>query len=290
MILMLILWVGGLAFLVGFLITSAFSDTDLEPWAQANGVVLGPVTAPVVEVYLRNRRGLRRVGALAGLIIPPAFTAATGLDLHVSGFVWVLLGYLVGQVIAELSLARVPASPTRAASLSPRRLLDYLPRPLAVAQVALPAIAAAVGIVVAVVAAGATRPPSFEPGAIDPLAGALVAAPVAVLLAAATLAGERRLVRRPQPIVEPDLVALDDAMRSSSVRTVAATVVAITAVLLTTQLGALAYHTDARLWQGICWLGAGLVLLFAVACWQRWVNRGWRVRRPDAPATTGVPA
>ena len=276
--------------LLGLLLADWSSGVDVDQWARTNAVDLGPTTAPVVDVYLRNRRGLRRVGALGGLAIPPAFTAATGIDLHVSGLVWLLLGYLVGQVIAELSFARVPASGTRTASLAPRRLVDYVPRPLAIAQVAMPVLCGALGLIVVRFTADLPHPVGFEPGAVDPMAGAILAAPVAIVLATATMIGERRLVRRPQPIVEPDLVVLDDAMRSSSVRIVAATNVAIVAMLITTQLAALANHVETGWLQGSLWVAMSAVLFFAYFSWLWWVNRGWRVSRPGLTVRSQVPA
>ena len=96
------------------------------------------MSRPWVETYLRTGRNLRQMCALGGIVVPIAVHAATGLDLHVSGLVWLLVGYLVGCLWSELALTRAPAGTRRAASLVTRRLSDYLPRRMRVAQVVLP--------------------------------------------------------------------------------------------------------------------------------------------------------
>ena len=103
------------------------------------------MSRPWVETYLRTGRNLRQVCALGGIVVPIAVHAATGLDLHVSGLVWLLVGYLVGCLWSELALTRAPAGTRRAASLVTRRLSDYLPRRMRVAQVVLPAVAVGLG-------------------------------------------------------------------------------------------------------------------------------------------------
>ena len=284
----LVLLVAVLALAIGLALAGFFTNEDPQAWARANAVELTPDTSDALSAYLRNRRGLRRIGAFSGLILPTAVTAATGLDLKVSGLVWVLLGYLVGLLVAEVTFARVPDAGPRMASLTTRRLTDYLPRTLVAAQVLVP-----VGnVVLAIVAAGliehrpdpfpmpVTGSSSYE----DLIAAAIFAGPVALFLAGGALIGQRAMIRRAQPMVEPDLVALDDAMRSSSVRTVAATSVATTSFLLACQLGGIdqALPSDSPI-QGFLLLPGALVMLAAFVAWQWWVNRGWRVRRSVAP-------
>ncbi len=286
--------IGALVFLVavlalgtGLALAGFFTNEDPAGWARTNAVELTPDTSAALSAYLRNRRGLRRIGAFAGLVLPTAVTAATGLDLKVSGVVWVLLGYLVGLLVAEITFARVPDAGPRVASLSTRRLTDYLPRTLVVAQVLVPTL----NLVLALVAARIIDNRPAAPGlpltgstTQDFTAAAVIAGPVALLLAAGALLGQRALVRRPQPMVEPDLVALDDAMRSSSVRTVAATSVATTTFLLACQLSGIDQALPpGSTGQGLLLLPGALVLLAAVVAWPWWVNRGWRVRRQSAP-------
>jgi hypothetical protein len=278
--------VAAVALGVGLALAGLFTAEDPTAWARTNAVQLTPDTRAALAAYLRNRRGLRRIGAFAGLILPPAITAGTGIDLQVSGVVWVLLGYLIGLLVAELTFARIAGTGPRMASLTTRRLADYLPRPLAVAQVAVPALNAALAVVAARIVDASPDADAFATGSTfqDLTAAAVVAGPIAVLLAAGALLGERALVRRPQPMVEPDLVALDDAMRSSSVRTVAATSVATTSFLVACQLGgigqALAPGSSVQLLLSVT---SGVVLFGAYFAWQWWVNRGWRVRHASGP-------
>jgi hypothetical protein len=284
----LVVLVAAVALGTGLAIAGFFTADDRDGWARANAIELTPDTDAALTAYLRNRRGLRRMGAFAGLVLPPAVTAATGLDLKVSGVVWVLLGYLIGLIVAEITFARVPDAGPRMASLSTRRVGDYLPRTLVAAQVLVPA-ANVVLALVAVRVLGDRPPPAFPPvtGSSvtqDLLTAAVVAGPVALVLAAGALLGQRALVRRPQPMVEAELVALDDAMRSSSVRTIAATSVATTSFLVATQLGGIDQGLpDGSLPNGLLFLPGAVVVLAAFVAWQRWVNRGWRVRRAAAP-------
>lgn len=285
--------VGGLVALAIALVVAAVlvtprpKPTPAMTWATANGIHLTETTGPPIELYLRNSAALRRVGAVGGIVIPPAVTAGTGLDLPVPGFIWILVGYLAGVVVAEVTLARVPADGRRSASLEVRRARDYLPRPLLVAQVLLPVVAVGLSVLVATVHTGAIDPMGVTAAMAG--AGAVVAGPLAFAIVVSASLGERYLVRRPQPMVASDLVSLDDAMRSASVRRVAATTVAINALLLTTQFSAIAYDLEpGSTWEAPLWAGAVVVTLFAYLSWQWWVNRGWRVRRHIQPTIGGV--
>jgi hypothetical protein len=252
-------------------------------WATANGIALSPATRPALDAFLTMRRNLGRVGAFAGLVLPPAVTAATGADLGLAGLSWVLFGYLCGHLVAERCFTLVARPGARSASLTTRRLLDYLPRTLVVAQVAFPALALAVAAFVAAVGIDGPAPfwTSGAPVPVDPDVAVVAAAPVAAVLALVSIVGQLRLVRRPQPAVDPDLVALDDAMRSTTVRTVAATSVGLSSLLLLNQLGLLATALGSSPLAGWIWAAGALLLLIAYLAWPRWVNRGWRVRNRD---------
>ncbi len=126
----------------------ATSARGPDVWARRHGLELTAASRPWVASYLRTGRNLRQVGGFGGLVVAASVTAATGLDLDVSGLVWILLGYLVGCLWAELALTRVPAGTRRAASLVTRRLGDYLPRRMQIAEVVVPVTALVLGAVV----------------------------------------------------------------------------------------------------------------------------------------------
>ena len=264
-------------------------DGEADTWAGRHGLVLTPVSRPWVETYLRTGRNLRQVCALGGLVVPTAVHAATGLDLHVSGLVWLLVGYLVGCLWSELALTRAPAGTRRAASLITRRLSDYLPRRMRVAQVVLPAIAVALGAL-ATVAYRWNRSAEFadlvmvSPNGTDELlhSGARVAAVLAPTIMVVAWLAERYLIARPQPVVDPSLVAADDALRASSVHLLGASGMAAVCLLIGSQCG---YFLTLE-HSSLQWIAApGTVLGFAgaFAIFRSWRNAPWQVRRGSSP-------
>ncbi len=226
-------------------------DGEADTWAGRHGLELTPVSRPWVETYLRTGRNLRQICALGGIVVPIAVHAATGVDLHVSGLVWLLVGYLVGCLWSELALTRAPAGTRRSASLVTRQLSDYLPRRMRVAQVALPAVAVALGALATAaytwdrsaefhdLSSGADTLVRTAPNATDQLlhSGARVAAVLAPLIMVVAWLAERYLIRRPQPVVDPSLVAADDALRSSSVHLLGASGMAAVCLLIASQCG-----------------------------------------------------
>src|SRR4051812_28446442 len=94
--------------------------TDMEPdpiattWAAAHDLQLTPENTAMVAWYLRTARRLRRLGALAGLVLPTLITLALGGPFRIAGFgrtssqpgdiIYVFLGYLLGALYAEVSL------------------------------------------------------------------------------------------------------------------------------------------------------------------------------------------
>ena len=90
----------GLVVLVGsFIFRRDRRDAEVDDWARGHGLELTPQSRPWVDDYLRTGRNLRQIGGFGGLVVAASVTAATGLDLYVSGLVWVLLGYLVAALL-----------------------------------------------------------------------------------------------------------------------------------------------------------------------------------------------
>jgi|GEM_PF-1846657 len=273
-----------LALLLSWLLFMAVTrggGEDARAWATAEGVDLDDTTRPVVAAYLRTSRNLRQIGAIGGYLIAPAFTAATGIDLELPGLLWLLTGYVLGCLWAELALTRRSGAKHRTASLTTRRLADYLPPTLLRSEQIAPLIAVALGLI----SAWLIDPSTSEPhptlavaGSAEVLQrGAILAAVLAPLAMAGVLAAQRTVVRRPQPLQVPAHLAVDDAMRSTSVRRLGATGLAIAGLLLSVQCGALAFATS----EPIAALAAPLtLLLFLVALlqWRWWPSWGWRVR------------
>ena len=264
------------------------AGSEADRWAGTHGLRLTSTSAPWVGTYLRTGRQLRFACTVGGIVVPPAAHAATGLDLHLPGLVWMLAGYLAGCVWAELSLTRPPLGARRGASLASRRLPDYLPRRIRVAQVVFPAVAVAVALVV--VASGHWFPirpssmPSFTTTTPLPVLrrGAILSGVMAPLIMAGIWALERYLVRRPQPLTDPDLVAADDAMRSSSAHRLAASGLSIVSLIVAWQF---AYLVQVVAWGWSTVFGMAIAggFLAAFLVFRYWRDRPWQVEHHDAP-------
>jgi len=260
-------------------LSRAYSEVDdgfVRQWARAHGLELTHDNRAMVDWYLRTARVLRTWGVLGGLFLPPLVGAALGGGGSPNP-VWAFVGYLVGAIYAELSLVRPVAPGRRSASLVPRELADYLPSRLLRAQRGLGALAA-VGGIAALVAPYGERSPWFE-------------RPDSVLIVAVAVGGaamglglerlQRWLVQRPQPFVEPALVAADDAIRSQSVHSVAGSGVAVLLVLCGLSAGALG-ASDVQVLRWTMWVFGAFSFVLALYACLYYGHRAWRVPRPQA--------
>jgi hypothetical protein len=265
-------------------------DELLADWAQAHGVELTPDSRQMVARYLRKSRVLRTWGALAGLLLPSLIDLALNGRLQLLGFgtdgsaapyagpIGAFIGYLVGALYAEVSLARPVDQARRSASLVPRELGDYLPRRLLRAQRVL-GIAAVLGVVILGLVPYDPRE-AAEPEWPSLLTGAAVFAAFSVGLEAL----ERWLVRRPQPFTSASLLATDDAIRAQSVHSLAGSGLALLfAGCSGICVGLAASDVDVLRWT--MWVPALVALFLSIHACLEIGHRGWRVRRPIA----GVP-
>lgn len=266
--------------IVAIPVSRAFRPLDpafVQEWADAHALTITPVNRPLVEHYLATARKLRTLGAVAGLFLAPLLVWAVGAEGGRANLFWILPGYLLGALYAELALNR-PLDAKRAAALTPRHVADYLPQRLLLAQRTAGVLCALGGVVVAMSGLG-------QESASD---GALLApATIGTALAIGLELIERHIVRRPQPVVAPDLLAADDAIRSQSVHSVAGSGVAMLLLAAGAVPFAVAQSTDEPL-RGL--LSLAIVLLSFVGPFVAWLyygHRAWRVRR--APVV-GAPA
>ena len=279
-----------LVVVVPLVLARAYAKVDdglLAEWAQAHDLELTPENRPVVARYLRRARVLRTWGALAGMLLPSLVEFAVSGRVQLLGFgtdgssapyagpIGAFIGYLIGALYAEVSLAR-PIDPTRrSASLVPRELADYLPRRLLLTQRAL-----GIAVVLGVLALGLVPydpQEAAEPGWLGLLTGAAAFAAFALGLEAL----ERWLVRRPQPFTSPSLVAADDAIRAQSLHSLAASGLALLLVACSGIFVALA-ASDLAVLRWTMWLPALVALLLSIRACQEIGRRAWRVRRPIA--------
>jgi hypothetical protein len=257
---------------------------EVARWARARGLELTRENLPLVVGYLRRARRLRTSGVIAGLLTPTVVRAVLGEPIRVAGvgddgaapgeLGAAFVGYLVGAVCAESSVARPFEAGRRSAALLPRELGDYLPRAVLWTQRGLAAACVLGGIAMRVVPYG----PSVATPSWASVAG------FAAFLAGFAIVLERLelwIVRRPQPFVSASLLEADDAIRAQSVHSLAGAGVAF--LLFACSLVAFVLASSDVEWlRRTMWLpGVAGLLLSVVAC-QYYGERGWRVRR-DAP-------
>ncbi len=268
----------------------------VDEWASGHGVQVTGRNVEFVDAYVREGHRLRLVCGFGGWFVAQAVAAATGVDLHLPGLIWLLAGYLVGCVWSEAWLTRLPEGTERSASLTTRRLPDYLAGRLRAAQVVLPALSAGL----ALVAWGAHPSPRAGSGSTFLSANAADLHSIGI---AAGLAGplvmlgiwllERHIVAKPQPLVDDDLLAADDAVRSSSVHLLSGTGCAIVLLLMATVLGHLAQVATGPS-AGAPAFAAFLCFVLALVSWRYYGHRGFRVLRsagggaPDPGSSRGA--
>lgn len=267
------------AVLVGFFARRASSPKELALWASAHRVTLTEGNRAMATYWVRLLITLRVVGGTVGLLLSWLFSDATGLDLAWTWWVWVILGWVAGTAWAEAALRRPGGAPT-AASLTPRRLADYLPLHLRLAPWAV------TGLVV-VLACGLMWDRSGDAGDGASWVAAVAAGIGAIALATVAAWEMRRVVDRRQPVATPDLVAVDDAVRATVVHHVAG---GVTAALLLVALALIQVLLDPRsLPYGIRGWAPLLLLVGALVAWRWSAHRAWSVRRARPSPRVSVP-
>ena len=265
-------------FLPGFWI----GEEAVERWAQSAGLPLTDENRRVVRRYLTWNRRARRAGGLAGFILPNLYLGIVDHSFAGFPFPFILGGYVLGAILAEVVVNR-PRRRSGAALLVPRRLDDYLPGYVLILQRALPAVAVLLPGVFAL-----SPFPDVSPAAnVDPstLAGFAVPAAFAVGTAVAIEALQRLIVARPQPITGQDDLAVDDAIRSSSLHVLAGAGLAMLLFTVGVEVGVLAVFAEASGWPApLAWIPvAGLVVGLCLAGLFFWLRlaepHGFRVRR-----------
>ncbi len=247
-----------------------------DRWANGHGLVLTETSRPMVYRYLGRARRFRIVGALVAYLASIGLTLATG-GQHVAIGFWqlIMIGYLTGTVVAELSLRRPPPGTMRSASLSPRGVHDYLPawtvwgtRIAATASIGL-----ALGAGISGASLTGLRFPWF-------VTLALVAVGLNVVLEIL----ERTISGRPQPVVSDDLLVADQAIRASSIHAVGGAGLAIVLLIVSAQCAALSHRAPSAGPWGGSWFGWAALLTFALAMFV-WLLLGradsWQVRRTE---------
>jgi hypothetical protein len=255
-------------------------EDEIERWALAHDVDVDEETRPVVERYLRRSRVCRAWGAIGGLLAPTVIRPVLGEPVHVAGIGayeatpgelgLVFIGYLVGALWAELSVAR-PVTSARRAALLPRELGNYLPRRLLWLQRVL-----AAGCVLGLMSLPVVDP---GPGVQMPTWGLAAALSAVIVAFAAGLERlERWIVRRPQPFVSEPLLAADDAIRAQSIHAVAGGGIAFLLFAFGLAAYGLLATSSLDVLRNTVWVPGAIALAAYAAC-RHYGDRAWRVRR-----------
>lgn len=260
---------------------------EVEGWAGDHGLELTPENHPMVARYLHRARVLRTWGAVLGAVLPSLIEYVWSGRVQVLGFGTdgesaplgfgtIFVGYLLGALCAEVSLARPVQGARRTASLARREFETYLPRGLILAQ-----RVAAVLVALGLVLVGIVPYPesASSPGVLSLAVGAAVA----LAFGAGLEAVERWLVLRPQPFTSSAMVAADDAIRAQSIHAVSGAGLALLLLLLCgVALGLQASDVE-WLHSAMVAPAAILLILSALAC-PGIAESAWRVRRPARSA------
>lgn len=194
-----------------------FRDVTRPRLARFAGRHALPITVEngmLVIGYLATTRRWRSSGLLVALLVDVAYSATLSRENvpHVSGAA-VFAGWFIGAVIAEWRIATIPVGDRRAASLHRRRLSDYAGRPFVMVAAGVWIVVGGAGLLAAAVTVLHDRPLRHYrqiPGSLWTELVFLALAGAALVLVA------NRVLRRPQPLAAPDVLAADDALRRHS--------------------------------------------------------------------------
>ena len=262
---LLVLGVGVLAavMLTWSIFKAAVNREEIDQWASRRGLTLTEQNSPVIADYLVRTRKYRLKGALIGLVIPFQL-GVVGLEMA--------LGYLLGALYAEFTQERPVDSGTRAATLAPRSVEDYLP---SYVLVVLRAVSASMAVLMPLYLWGPAREGSGAPQVSAILGGAYAA--VLPLVIEYLL---RRMVAQPQPALSGDLLAADDAIRSSSIHAVAGAGACASMLLLGTFSAVTGLTSDITALRWILPAFGAMAFAGGVAMWLTvGLTASWKVRR-----------
>jgi hypothetical protein len=273
----------GVVLLVAGVSTAPVSLPRLRRFAARQELLVTEANGPLVVRALAVTRRWRALGLTTGVLLGLLWALRDHrLTLN---FTAAFLGWFVGAVVAEWRLAGlVVETGRRTASLARRTVTAYLRRDAAVLLgLACLALVVLFGAVVA-------RAGSVGSGAAGLRGEATLWLAAAAAGLAAVTATLRRVASRPQPAVDGDLLAADDALRARSANVLAGSAIVAAGYPAASLLGLLG-TTFAR--SSGAWAGASVaaLLLTVVVGWLVAVrpSPARRAVRPEPTRATAVP-
>lgn len=196
----------------------------VEEFARLHSLRVTPANGNQIIAYRATTRRWRAVGFTLGVLTPAVLSRSYFL-----GFEWALAGWFAGAAVAELRVAHLDRGPRASASLTSRRVADYLPL---LGRWAVPgAMALSVLIGAYCVAQHGSHPEGN-------LRAVTLCTVVGVGVGVVALAAVQYVLRRPQPLAEADRLAADDAIRSRSLHVLAAAGMVLIGSCISAQLAA----------------------------------------------------
>ena len=236
---------------------------EAEEWAAAHGVTLTQETRELVDRYLYRSRKFKLTGAVIGIVLPLG-SGLPGAEM--------IAGYLAGALLAEAKQPRLTPGEHPTASLVPRSLDDYLP------SFVIPVLRSSI-VVAALLGAAYLFGPRRTPEP-DLDAGFAIAFVAALFVPLAVEGFLRKIVGRPQATGDAHLIAVDDAIRSSSLHAVGGAGVAIVLLIIGGIAWAVGQTSDI---DAVRWALPIAGVASALSGMTAWLRLGgetsWKVRR-----------
>ena len=197
----------------------------VEEFARLHSLRVTPGNGNQIIAYRATTRRWRTVGFTVGVL-----TTVTVTGMHYIGSAWALAGWFAGAAVAELRVAHLDrGSGAASASLVSRRAGDYLP------WAGRWAVPATMALCVVTGAYCFARHGSHPEGDLNAMTLCTV---IGLGIGLVAMAAQRYVLRRPQPLAEPDRMAADDAIRSRSLHVLAAAGMVLVGSCVGSQLAA----------------------------------------------------
>lgn len=224
----------------------------LAAFATSHDLTVTVPNGSLLIAYLARSARWRSTGAALGWVSGATFV------LHGNAFFWGAAGYLLGALGAEFRTSvRLPPGPRRA-ELVQRRSKDYLSRAARWGPV----------IVLAIAAFEFWMPFRYPPEQDGWLTAAVLSVVTTAGAAALLWAGRWLIVRRPRPVVSPDVDRADEVIRMSSLQIIGGSALAL--MCLATSGMAFGYALEVPGLLGTVQTGLPyLMLLCALYAWFR---------------------
>ena len=242
------------------------SARELSRFSWRYSLEITPEAEPAIVRSVRRGRTARLTGATLGLSLYPVLDA-----LHVGISSQSLFYGLAGYILGAFTTAVVPGlrgAGERRASLLPRFLSDYLPR----AALITPLVAVGVSGVADLIY-------EIEPHrSFADWNGSLAGFPLAAIAVVFTFLAIKSVVARPQPLSTPGLLAVDDAVRTQAVHTLAGVGISLALFGAASCLLQMGGHASPN-WLHIIGIISGLCALAGAVYALMFRGAPWRVQR-----------